>query len=128
MFLAILLRAALAAPYSTYTPILDPSPILYPTGWFSNTIDLSSNNGGQIVTITVNCNVPLTIYPGTIVNLVVPWSYTSTNYNYTLTATQLNTLDNSFVFTGVNLPAPIITTAYGPISLYLYNPDAVTGI
>jgi hypothetical protein len=128
MFLALLLTTALAVPYSTYTAILDPSPILYPTGWFSNIIDLSSNNAGQLVTITVNCNVPLTINTGTIVNLVVPWiTATPTTYTYLLAANQLNVLDNTFTFTSVTLPSPTTPTAYGPISLFVYNPSASTG-
>jgi hypothetical protein len=126
MFLPFVLITAFGIPYPTYKSVLDPAPILYPTGWYSNTIDLSSNNAGEIVTITINCKIPTKLSTGSTVAIIIP-GFSVATYYYTLIAVQPSTVDNTFTFTSVVLPSPITITAYGPISVYVCNPGAPNG-
>ena len=116
MILALLLFSASATIFKSFDLGLDPADIGYPTGWFTNTIDLSSNNAGNSVTITINCNVYADIHPGATVTLTLP-GFTTTTYTTTVPVFQSQMYDNTFVFSSVRLPSPTVTTAYGPISL-----------
>jgi hypothetical protein len=118
MFLFFMLTRVLAVPYSAYTFSLDPFPISYPNDWHSNIIDLSSNHAGQIVTITINCNVLQELNIGTYVTLIIP-GFNTQPTAISLTAIQAAQYDNIFVFTAVNLPST--AGAYGPVSVFVYG-------
>jgi hypothetical protein len=48
MIFAMLVFCASATIFKSIDLNLDPVDIGYPVGWFANTIDLSSNNAGNI--------------------------------------------------------------------------------
>jgi hypothetical protein len=107
MFLIFLLTTVLGVPsYSTYTTSLDPAPIAYPNNWYSNIIDLSSNHASQIVTLTINCNLAMTLYPGAYVAVNIDgFAPGDLPITITILVTQPTTSDNVFTFSGVVLPS-----------------------
>jgi hypothetical protein len=131
MFLAFLIATSLGSnssnsiytsnispSYLIYTSNLDPSPIAYPNDWYSNIIDLSSNHAGQMVTLTIYCNLIQNLYPNTYVTVIIP-GFSPQPTPITLSAIQPGQYDNVFNFTSVALPS--IAGAYGPISIFIYS-------
>ena len=118
MIIVVFLLSASATIFSSFDSVLDPNDITYPVGWYTNSIDLSSNHAGESVTITVNCNTKVLLLAGYLVTMTIP-GFSTSKMTYSLPANQAVSSDNQFVFSSVVLPSSSVTTAYGPVSIVI---------
>ena len=100
MIIVVFLLSASATIFSSFDSVLDPNDITYPVGWYTNSIDLSSNHAGESVTITVNCNTKVLLLAGYLVTMTIP-GFSTSKMTYSLPANQAVSSDNQFVFSSV---------------------------